>query len=635
MYRDTALQTHHISSSSSPSSSSFLYMQCEQLLAYLSNRTTIQSTPNSLLELLTTQNLTLHTIKTIEGCVTELQRVLNTSMETNMSNRKSLSQYEISQRPNSLLIFIYLIILVSLISIAGNLCLAKVLYTKRFRLSQTDRIVLCLAISELCLVLIDSPTEIYRFLTYSFSLTWLCRFHTFFESFFSTCIIFYHLLGAFDRFVYIHGHTYTKVSTWSIWCRRISTKTGSIILLILPVLFSLPIAICNLLHANVIHTPFKMKICLVQYADRFLISILLTFYILPLLFAFFLHAKLIYFIRSRNTQHYIATKSNYLSSTNRNNTTDSQYVSQRKQRSQNFTHNNTREQLLLPNKMSRKVVMFNTNGNTAGTIMTTTTGGQVIGTNNSSNSSASSRSSTGTGYSSLTSPIILYKINLQANANAKRTVLLLVLLLSFYVLCWAPYNIFSWRYAYQIAHVNQTEIFVNRSVSMDSSLTSSSSIIEDIQRNLRRFIFINYSLYLLSMVSMCFSFIFYFSLNKQARAEFSNFITCVCPQWNETHSEEQKRQKTQEQRNGLRCLYYNARYQHPYPPNNINLPPILNNKRVRTMRFNTHPMIVPPMSPLFHGDDDKARTNSLRPKLETNSSKRAMFTYGRHVQRCP
>jgi hypothetical protein len=50
-------------------------------------------------------------------------------------------------------------------------------------------------LGELCLVLIDSPTEIYRFISYSFSQTWLCRFHTFFESLFSSCIIFYHLLG--------------------------------------------------------------------------------------------------------------------------------------------------------------------------------------------------------------------------------------------------------------------------------------------------------------------------------------------------------------------------------------------------------------------------------------------------------
>ena len=71
-------------------------------------------------------------------------------------------------------------------------------------------------------------------------------------------------------------------------------------------------------------------------------------------------------------------------------------------------------------------------------------------TNNSSNSSQSSRSSTGTSSTSITSPIVLYKINSQANANANRTVLLLVLLLSFYVFCWAPYNIYTWSHVYQL-----------------------------------------------------------------------------------------------------------------------------------------------------------------------------------------
>ena len=120
--------------------------------------------------------------------------------------------YTIQEHSRSLLVFVFLIAVVSIISVIGNLCLAKVLYSKRCRLVQTDRIVLCLALSEqsdgeedstrshlclgeLCLVLIDTPTEIYRFLSYSFTLDWLCRFHTFFEALFSACIIFYHLLG--------------------------------------------------------------------------------------------------------------------------------------------------------------------------------------------------------------------------------------------------------------------------------------------------------------------------------------------------------------------------------------------------------------------------------------------------------
>ena len=31
------------------------------------------------------------------------------------------------------------------------------------------------------------------------------------------------------------------------------------------------------------------------------------------------------------------------------------------------------------------------------------------------------------------------------------------------------------------------------------------------------------------MISMCFSFIFYFSLNKQARRELSRLFGCICP----------------------------------------------------------------------------------------------------------
>ena len=71
-------------------------------------------------------------------------------------------------------------------------------------------------LGELCLVLIDTPTEIYRFISYSFSQTWLCRFHTFFESLFSSCIIFYHLLGMLniDYFVIspFKRHTLTFAS---------------------------------------------------------------------------------------------------------------------------------------------------------------------------------------------------------------------------------------------------------------------------------------------------------------------------------------------------------------------------------------------------------------------------------------
>ncbi|CAF2471434.1 unnamed protein product [Rotaria sp. Silwood2] len=193
------LKANNVSSFRFTSYSSILIMQCEQLLSIVSNRTAFsnnqQLAPPYIRQLLARHNLTLRLPKTMPECVLELSRLMNSTNEFDISNKKVQQNYGIQERSRSLIIFVFLIAFVSLISIIGNLCLAKVIYSKRFRLLQTDRIVLCLALSELCLVLIDSPTEIYRFLSYSFSQTWLCRFHTFFESLFSSCIIFYHLLG--------------------------------------------------------------------------------------------------------------------------------------------------------------------------------------------------------------------------------------------------------------------------------------------------------------------------------------------------------------------------------------------------------------------------------------------------------
>ena len=271
--------------------------------------------------------------------------------------------------------------------------------------------------------------------------------------------------------------------------------------------------------------------------------------------------------------------------------------------------------------------MFNTDtiGNTAGTVMTTTTGGQQGGTNNSSNSSASSRSSTGTNCISISSPIILYKVNSQANANAKRTVLLLVLLLSFYVLCWAPYNIYTWRHAYQLTANNP-----NRTLILDGNQTLT-SYIDNLHADLRRIIFINYSLYLLSMISMCFSFIFYFSLNKQARHEFSQTIGCMCP-WSIGRQNNNYRKKSPNDEYGrTRRLQYHTRYQHPYAQNNNNN----NNQRVKTTKFNTHPMIVPPTPLLIDRQNNNKFMNYSQPRLDTALSKRTVLTYGCHVQCCP
>jgi hypothetical protein len=192
--------------------------------------------------------------------------------------------------------------------------------------------------------------------------------------------------------------------------------------------------------------------------------------------------------------------------------------------------------LLKPNNSSHGRPVINNTETIGATISTTTTmaikKSVPLNSNNSSNSSQSSRSSTGTVITHNPSPIVLYKINSQANANANRTVLLLILLLSFYVFCWAPYNVYTWYHAYFLTQSSSSSnrmINNNHTSLNDSNVKVFMSVSDNLHADLRRIIYINYSLYLLSMISMCFSFIFYFSLNKQARHEFSRFIGCICP----------------------------------------------------------------------------------------------------------
>jgi len=140
-------------STSSFLSSSSLVMQCEKLLSVVLNRTAILNnqplTPPYIRQLLAKQNLTFRLPKTVPECVLELERILNSTNEIETSNTKIEQNYGIKERSRSLIVFVFLIALVSFISIIGNLCLAKVLYSKRFRLLQTDRIVLCLALSRM------------------------------------------------------------------------------------------------------------------------------------------------------------------------------------------------------------------------------------------------------------------------------------------------------------------------------------------------------------------------------------------------------------------------------------------------------------------------------------------------------
>lgn len=130
---------------------STLIMQCEKLLSVVLNRTAVLNnqalTPPYIRQLLAKQNLTLRLPKTVPECVAELTRLVNNSNEIPNVNNKIEPNYVIEDRSHSLIVFVFLIAFVSVISIIGNLCLAKVLYSKRFRLVQTDRIVLCLALS--------------------------------------------------------------------------------------------------------------------------------------------------------------------------------------------------------------------------------------------------------------------------------------------------------------------------------------------------------------------------------------------------------------------------------------------------------------------------------------------------------
>jgi len=151
MRLENPLKANNISSFLYSSYSSTLIMQCEKLLSVVLNRTAIlnnqQFTPPYIRQLLAKQNLTLRLPKTVPECVVELNRLINSTNEVDLPNEKIEQNYGLQERSRSLIIFVFLIAFVSVISIIGNLCLAKVLYSKRSRLSQTDRIVLCLALS--------------------------------------------------------------------------------------------------------------------------------------------------------------------------------------------------------------------------------------------------------------------------------------------------------------------------------------------------------------------------------------------------------------------------------------------------------------------------------------------------------
>lgn len=140
------------SSYSLPLYSSSINMQCEKLLSIVLNKTNVlkdqQILPIYIQQLLAKQNLTFRIPKTISECQMELTRLMHSRYDLNSTPKTNRQNYDVQEHSRSLIMFIILITTVSLISVVGNLCLAKVLYAKRYRLVQTDRIVLCLALSK-------------------------------------------------------------------------------------------------------------------------------------------------------------------------------------------------------------------------------------------------------------------------------------------------------------------------------------------------------------------------------------------------------------------------------------------------------------------------------------------------------
>jgi hypothetical protein len=124
-----------------------IIMGCQKILTFFMDKDEEFLAPY-IRESVAKQNSTFRIPKTLSECVAEAARLSNNTNEINPTREINGNNYDIPEHSLSLIIFVILIGCVSLISVIGNLCLAKVLYSKRFRLIQTDRIVLCLALSK-------------------------------------------------------------------------------------------------------------------------------------------------------------------------------------------------------------------------------------------------------------------------------------------------------------------------------------------------------------------------------------------------------------------------------------------------------------------------------------------------------
>jgi len=129
--------------------SSAFFESCKKLVPLISNKTNslndLSNLPQYVRQFIIKENLTLNSIP---ECIFTLTRFSNNTNESNTSIKDGGKKYGLQDHSQSLIVFVALIGCVSLISIIGNLCLAKVLYSKRSHLIQTDRIVLCLALSK-------------------------------------------------------------------------------------------------------------------------------------------------------------------------------------------------------------------------------------------------------------------------------------------------------------------------------------------------------------------------------------------------------------------------------------------------------------------------------------------------------
>jgi hypothetical protein len=230
------------------------------------------------------------------------------------------------------------------------------------------------------------------------------------------------------------------------------------------------------------------------------------------------------------------------------------------------------------------------------------------------------------------SQMTLYKINFQANANAKRTVLLLVLLLSSYVLCWAPYNIYTWRNAYRLVNTVADHKRSTSFPNVDFNRTLTPALIQHFHTDLKRIIFVNYTLYLLSMISTCFSFIFYFALNKQARRELTRLMGCVCPCWISTHRHERKAPPPNLNQLRMRPFHSTTKeepkYKIIFPISNLNTPKHRSNINDGSMKRKSNRSAPVKYTNSFN------MNRGLTILSEPLPAKHTLFAYGCHIECC-